>query len=285
MAEADPGEILVVNNKRSRSNYANTEPAVQVLVDQLGGIHNVHLARLWNAKRVLLLEGKDLGFLKTLHSTLHPAAETPLDAIPNLSIGGWGGWAHAVGSNMAFKNAVGDRITTYCIFDRDYHTPEEQNERYTQAAERGINLHIWQRKEIENYLLDPVVIARLIRQRTKKAPPTSKKVEEFLLHACELEKDTVFDGIATHLAHQDRSLGAGGANKAARAVLTPRWDKNPLDVVSGKTLLSRLSVWATQEYGVAIGAMALAKAFHASEIPAEMREIIGCIEAGSSFST
>ena len=283
MAEADPSEILIVNNKRTRSSYANTEPAVQVLVDHLGGIHNVHLARLWNAKKVVLLEGKDLGFLKTLHATLYPEAETPIDAIPNLSIGGWGGWAHAVGSNMALKNAVGDRITTYCIFDSDYHTKNEQTERYHQAAERGINLHIWRRKEIENYLLAPTVIARVIKQRTKTEPPTPAQVQAFLQSACEKEKETVFDGIATHLGHQDRSLGPGGANKAARALLNPRWDRNPIDVVSGKALLSRLSIWSTSEYGVAIGANALAKAFHANESPAEMREAIKCIEEGSSF--
>ena len=96
--------------------------------------------------------------------------------------------AHAVGSNMALKNAVGDRITTYCIFDSDYHTKNEQTERYHQAVERGINLHIWRRKEIENYLLAPTVIARVIKQRTKTEPPTPAQVQAFLQSACEEEK-------------------------------------------------------------------------------------------------
>jgi hypothetical protein len=284
MAEADPSEILIVNNKKPRSEYANTEPAVQLLVDHLGGIHNVHLARLWNARRVLLLEGKDLAFLKTLHAILYPAAETPLDAIPNLSIGGWGGWAHAIGSSMALKNAVGERITTYCIFDSDYHTAQELADRHHQATDRGINLHIWERKEIENYLLDPTVIARVIKQRTKAAPPTPKAVSDFLLHACDEEKDAVFDAIATHLGHQDRSLGPGGANKAARKLLNPRWKHERLHIVSGKTLLSRLSAWAQEHYGVAIGAVALARAFRAAEIPEEMTKIISSIEEGTPFS-
>jgi predicted ATPase len=283
MAEADPSEILIINNKRSRSQYANTEPAVQILVDQLGGIHNVHLARLWNAKRVILLEGKDLAFLKTFHAKLFPDAETPLDAIPNLSIGGWGGWAHAIGSSMALKNAVGDRITTYCIFDSDYHTAQEKAERCNQATERAINLHIWERKEIENYLLNPTVIARVITQRTKTTPPTPKNVQEFLLRAGNDEKDTVFDAMATHLGHQDRALGTGGANKAARELLSARWKHDPLHVVSGKALLSQLSTWAQENYGVAIGAMAITKAFHANEIPPELRTVITSIEEGTPF--
>jgi predicted ATPase len=39
MAEADPADILIVNSKRSRSQYANTEPGVQVLIDRLGRGH------------------------------------------------------------------------------------------------------------------------------------------------------------------------------------------------------------------------------------------------------
>lgn len=278
MAEADPSDILIINNKRKRSSYANTEPGVQILVDQLGGIHNVHLARLWNAKKVLLLEGKDLAILKTLHGKLFPNADTPLDAIPNLSIGGWGGWGHAVGSSMALKNAVGDRITTYCIFDRDYHTPEERNSRYREAQDRGIMLHIWERKEIENYLIDATVIARLIKQRTKAPPPTPTAVHEFLLQSCEEEKNTVFDALATHLDHEDRRLGTGGANKAARTILDSQWKDHKLSLVSGKALLTRLNTWTQEHYKVNVGTMAIAKAFQSDEIPEEIRDIITRIE-------
>ncbi|MBS1874317.1 MAG: AAA family ATPase [Acidobacteria bacterium] len=280
MAEADPADILVINNKRKRSVYANTEPGVQVLVDQLGGIHNVHLARLWNAKKVLLLEGKDLGILKTFHGKLFPNTDTPLDAIPNLSIGGWGGWEHAIGGSMALKNAVGDRITTYCIFDRDYHTSEELSDRYDQAQERGISLHIWLRKEIENYLLNPTVIARLIKQRTKQSPPTPADVTAFLLKACQQEKDTVFDAIANHLAHRDKSLDTGGANKAARKLLDARWQDHKLEMVSGKALVSHLNTWTQEEFKTSVGGMAIAKAFQANEIPNEMREFLVTVEEG-----
>jgi hypothetical protein len=184
---------------------------------------------------------------------------------------------------MALKNAVGDRITTYCIFDSDYHTTQEKAERYRQAGERGINLHIWERKEIENYLLDPVVIARVIKQRTKTTAPTVAVVSEFLLQTCENEKDNVFDAMATHQGQQDHKLGAGTANKAARALLDNRWKHGPLHVVPGKELLARLSAWAQENYGVAIGAMALARALRITEIPQEMTKIISSIEEGTAF--
>jgi predicted ATP-dependent endonuclease of OLD family len=78
MAEADPGDILIIDKKERRSCYAKNEPAVQLLIAQIGGIHNVHLARLWSAKKFLLVEGKDISLLKHFHSALFPDVELPL---------------------------------------------------------------------------------------------------------------------------------------------------------------------------------------------------------------
>lgn len=280
MAEADPENILVINNKERRSRYANNEPAVQLIVDRLGGIHNVHLARLWNARRVLLVEGKDLSFLKVFHAILFPDSEVPLDAIPNLSIGGWGGWDYAIGSNMALKNAIGDNIAAYCILDSDYHNPKEKRDRLEKAKQQEIYLHIWSRKEIENYLLNPDVIARLVKKRSKRGAPTSSDVEKMLIQACEEEKDTVLDGLASGL---DRSLGTGGANKQARGFLKENWTQRKQDLVSGKALLSKLSNWTQQAFETSIGAMAIAKAFRPSEIPTEMCAVLQAIEEGHPF--
>ena len=60
MAEAEPDNILIIDKRRRRSHYANNEPGVQFLIDRLGGIHNVHLALLFSARKFLFVEGKDL---------------------------------------------------------------------------------------------------------------------------------------------------------------------------------------------------------------------------------
>jgi predicted ATPase len=280
MAESDPENILIVNSKERRSKYANSEPAVQLIIDRLGGIHNVHLARLWNAKRVLLLEGKDLAFLKVFHSIAYPDSESPLDAIPNLSIGGWGGWDYAIGSKMALKNAVGDDIAAYCILDGDYHSQVEKQERLDKAKQQGISLHIWKRKEIENYLLEPEVIARVIKRRSKCGAPTAEDVKNMLVQACDGERDTVLDGIASA---QDRKLGAGGANKLAREFLSQHWGERRLALVSGKTLLSKLNDWAQEKFETSVGAVTIAKAFRPTEIPTEMLRVLEALEEVAPF--
>ena len=149
MAEVEPDEILVVDQGRREAKFADSVPAVQRVIDQIGGVHNLNLARLSTSKKCLLLEGKDIEILKQFQNTLIPASTEPLDAVPNMSVGGWGGWNYAVGSKMFLRNALGEEVIAYCLLDSDYHTREAISARYGDAKRVGVRLHIWQRKEIE----------------------------------------------------------------------------------------------------------------------------------------
>ena len=153
-------QILIVDKTKRSSTFATSVPAVQSIVDHVGSVHNIQLARLWDARRFLLFEGKDLYLLKRLHNILFPFSKIALDAVPNMSIGGWGGWSYAVGSSMFLQNSVGQEVITYCVLDSDYHTEEEIRDRLEEASVKGVELHVWERKEIENYLFVPAAILR-----------------------------------------------------------------------------------------------------------------------------
>lgn len=286
MAEADPGNILIIDKKGRRSRYANNEPGVQLLIDQIGGIHNVHLARLWSARKFLLVEGKDISLLKHFHSALFPDVELPLDAVPALPIGGWSGWPYALGSSMTLKNAVGDRITTYCILDSDYHSNDEIRGRYAEAQDRGVNLHIWSRKEIENFLLQPRAIRRVLAARIKTGEvPSDEELRQKLLEICEGERRSIEDAFASALIQVNRKLDVITANKSARAHVERIWQSEDarLAVASGKDLLSELSRWTQCEFGVTFGPPAIARQMTLSEMPRELMDVIRSIEEGSTF--
>lgn len=285
MAEADPGQILIADKSRPKSVFANTEPAVQSLVDQLGGVHNVHLARLWSAKKFLVVEGKDVSFLRHFHSLLFPEAQIPIDAIPALPVGGWGGWAFALGSSMTLRNAVGERVLVYCILDSDYHTQKQIQDRYEEARTRGVHLHVWYRKELENYFVHPRVIKRTIAARLKeKEPPTEEEIDAKVLAICELEKDDVTQGIAAEIWAEDRRLGPGSLRVAQQRVAA-LW-KNPENrtrTVSGKQILAKLSEWCQHDYGVAFGAAGLCRKFAKNDLSSEVIAVLESIERNVPF--
>ena len=68
-----------------------------------------------------------------------------------------------------FAKNVDDEIVIYCFLDRDYLPDEAIETRYDEAKSAGINLTIWSVKELENFLIIPTAIARLIANKTKKA--------------------------------------------------------------------------------------------------------------------
>jgi ABC-type multidrug transport system ATPase subunit len=287
LSEVDPDEILIVDKRRSQSQFASSAPAVQRLVDKVGSVHNISLARLWHARKLILVEGKDLTLLKALQNTLFPRSSQPIDTNPSMPIGGWGGWQYAVGSAMLLRNAVGEEITTYCILDSDYHTREEITQRYQQAQERNVQLHIWEQKEIENYLLSPEAIQRVVEKSLPRraSGPSSDEVYTKLIEISEAMKDDVIDGLATEILSRERKLVVGTANKRAREKLdcVTASQGSLLSLASGKTLISRLSDWSQSEFGVQLSSIKIVREMSVSEIPREVQQVLAAIEDHEAF--
>lgn len=288
MSEVEPKNILIVNKARRRSSFASSLPAVQRTIDQMGGVHNIHLARLWGSQRCLHVEGKDIAILKPLQDKIYPTSEAPLDTIPHLSIGGWSGWRSSIGSAMTLENAAGQAIAIYCILDSDYKTEGEISERYCDAARHGVRLHIWLRKEIENYFLIPATIARVIadgvheRVGAPKAEDVRRKIDEI----AESMKDGVFDSLSHEFHVRDRASGLHGANRKARQRLDTAWAtyERRRDIIPGKDVISSLSDWAQESFGVSFGTQRIVREIRVSELDDEMKSVLRAIERGHNFS-
>jgi predicted ATPase len=287
MSEVDPGDILIVDKARRRSSFAASLPAVQNTIDQMGGVHNIHLARLWGSRQCLHVEGKDIAILKTFQDALYPTSHSSFDVIPCLSIGGWSGWNYAIGSSMSLKNAAGETIITYCILDSDYHTPEEILERYKQAAEHKIQLHVWKMKEIENYLLVPVAIARIIVNAfpARLAGPSAQEVQGKIDEIAEQMKNSIFDALAHEYICRDKPGGVPTANPRARERLEEAWNTRDgrWSIIPGKHVISRLSEWAKASFGVSFGPARIARELRPDELPAEIKSVVRAIERAQPF--
>jgi hypothetical protein len=186
---------------------------------------------------------------------------------------------------MFLTNALGEEIFVYCLLDSDYHTAEAIAARYEEARRVGVRLHIWQRKEIENYLLVPSAIVRLIAKRLGKQtdPPSEERVRARLEKIAETKKDEAFDAISQEVLGENRSRGAKFANEAARKWIEEAWSSfdGKLSTISGKFMLSRISEWAQRTFGAMLSARRIARELRASEIPPEMRGVITAIEEKS----
>lgn len=288
MAEVEPEDILVIDQGRREARFADSLPAVQRVIDQIGGVHNLNLARLSTSRKCLLVEGKDLEILKQFQNHLVPNSSEPLDTVPNMAIGGWGNWGYAVGSKMFLANALGEEIFVYCLLDSDYHTEEVVAARYEEARRVGVRLHIWRRKEIENYLLVPSAIVRVIARRLgkKSEPPAEERVRARLEKIAETRKDEAFDAISQEVLSENRSKGAKFANESARKRIDEAWTSldGKLSTISGKFILSKISEWAQSRFSAMLSARGLARELCQNEIAQEIQVVISAIEERREFT-
>jgi hypothetical protein len=281
MSEVEPDDILVVDRRRKASRFASGPPAVQRLIDHVGSSHNLQLARLWSARKCLLVEGDDVKLLSLVHHILFPEAD-PLENLPHFQVGGWAGWSYAIGSAMLLKNAGGETISVYSVFDSDYHSATAITKRYENASEHGVRLHIWERKEIENYFLapDPIVRAIAARMPARVQAPSTKEVSSRLDTICDELKDEAFDAMAGELLLENRAGGPTNANREARRLLNDNWrtKQGRLATISGKQAFSRLSGWSQDQFGASLTATIVARHLQAAETPDELRAVITAIE-------
>jgi hypothetical protein len=289
VSDVEPASILSVGRRQPRSTFVTSLPGLQEVLDGIGSVQNVQVTRLMRSPSFYLVEGKDVKLLRILQSTASPRA-LPIDLVPHARLGGRGGWGSGVPARLPSTNAEGGRIRSYAILDRDYFPDEEIAERYAEARQWRVQLRIWSRKEVENFLLVPEAISRLIAAKAdnRQTPPDSAVVAaEIDRIVCGLREEPILDSMATLLFSRNRKGGLTKANKAARATLASRWKtrEGRWAAAPGKDVIRLLSDWSQHEFGVGLGVEPLAREMRADEIDAEIIEVIDAIVDARALRT
>ena len=120
----EPKQIVTVDKRSRKMQYADSYQAVQDLVDNLGGMNNLSLIRLGGARKCVFVEGKDLKLLSKFHELLYPDSNISLEQLPTVSLGGWSRFDEALGAARLFYDQTNGEFKTICILDRDYHFDE-----------------------------------------------------------------------------------------------------------------------------------------------------------------
>jgi len=288
IADVDPVALLSIDRSLPRSQFVTDLPGVQALIDGLGGVHNIHVSRLLRGRAFLFVEGDDLRILRNLQSQVASDA-APIDLIPNGELGGRGGWISRLPSRLPERNTQGQRIRVYCLLDRDYFPDDEVAERLDEARQWRVNLRIWKKKELENYVLVPSLIARFIASRAEAGvtTPTPEDVTGQIDAIVERMRDSpITDGIAAELFARDRRAGITVANRGARRRVASCWaDRDERWALApGKSVISALSEWSQQQFGVSFGPEQLARNAQRDELDPEIVAVIDAIPAHRRLS-
>jgi energy-coupling factor transporter ATP-binding protein EcfA2 len=280
ISDVAPDSILAVDKTQPASVFVTSLPGLQQVMSNLGTLQNIQIMRLMRSRSFLLVEGEDLSLLRILQVVAAPAA-APVDLVPNAELGGRGGWGAGVPQQLPTRNAEGERIRCYAILDRDYFPDEEVDERVAEGKQWNVSLHVWARKEIENYLLVPAAICRLITERVDadvEGPDEAAVVAELDQLAAAM-KDDIVDAMAEVVFALKKKAGMTTANKAARSRLAGCWktEEGRWARLPGKKVISALSNWAKEHYGVEFNPEQLARSLRRDEVAPEVVAVLEAI--------
>ena len=277
MAEVDSKNIITINKKSRQMSYATDIKAVQKIVDEIGSISNLSLSRIGIARRCIFVEGNDLKILSKFADKLYPQMTESINDLPHISLGGFNNLNEAFGAARLFFDETSGSVRCMCILDRDYFPEELLDEKIRLAEENKLDIHIWKKKELENYILEPKVLFRLTAQDQDKYDDFLEKMEILV----DKFEDEVFDQYSEHI-YKSKKCDFSTANKQAREIMTKKWCNldGKLSLVGGKKLLKEINTWMKSEYKISCSINKIIDTFTEEDICEEMKLVISYLVNG-----
>lgn len=271
-AEADPTSIVMIEKDRQVSVAASDPEALAQLSGGIGSVFNLKFARALKTTLALFVEGDDTVILRNIAETLGATDIAREAGVAVSTLGGVDNWQRLVGFQWMTEELLKDAMTGYVILDRDYLSDEACDQRQQKLRASRLNAHIWRRKEIENYLLHPPAIARIIGTSIQRVATLIDEELEQLRP--EIENQVM----AARLRERSNPrLHETSILKAARREVEATWTnlESKLKFAPGKKLISRLNQRFQDVFGKSISAKALSRELREDEIPSEMVILIG----------
>ena len=266
--------ILILENRMGnrRMYYANHSSAVQNVIDSLGGIQNISIIRLGISRCCLFVEGEEDKILPKIYHALFPDDENILSSLPTVRLGGFSKVYEAFGTAKLFHDEPNSNIRCICILDSDYHSQKVIDDLMIKAKENHLKLHIWQKKEIENYLIIPDVLYSFFDSDSFDKNEFLYKLDEI----AESMKQELVWKISDEYGSQNRGKTSSACHDYAERFVEKRWNSlnDKLSLLSGKEYLKRFREWARETYKIDISNHKIIMKINNSNVDSEMIEVM-----------
>ena len=276
LSEADPESIMWVDRTRKNALSGVRGSLLGTLAQSLGSSFNLRLARALRTRHALFVEGQDMVVLSNWAATLGANRVAREDGVAVIPLGGESFWPHIEAFHwLAFQLLEGS-VSIAVVLDRDYRCNSQVKATERKLHESCALAHIWQRKELESYVLIPEVIARV-------SGATLEWVQKQL---ADIVSDMEHDVSARMLEERARVEVSAkrhrvDVHKEFGKEFSILW-KDPqfrIRRVAPKEVLHRLNAQLTAAKKRHVTARAISKAMAPEEIPQEVVDVVRAIEA------
>ena len=223
-----------------------------------------------------------MSVLRRFAKTLGLSAVEGESGITVIPLQGYSNWGHVEPFQWLCNELLPDAIAIFVVLDRDYR-PDEACADVVKALEAaGIHGHVWERKELESYLLSRAVISRL-------SGASEAAISKWLNKITRAMEYDVFGRLLDEQIrqHVGATRHAVDVTTAFKPVFDAAWKSAEyrLTVCPPKQVIAKLNEQLQAHGHKAVSMTALARAHVATEIPQEVTELLTQIEAGAAADT
>lgn len=276
LTESDAKLITLVDKRRSRALRPRTEGELEMLSATLGTAFNIRLARALRSRVAVFVEGQDMNVLRRFAKTLKCTAIENEEGITVIPLTGYTHWGKVEPFAWLCKELLPQAIDVCVILDRDYRVDETVDEVQRSLSQAGIIAHIWERKELESYVLTPSVVARL----------SGASVEHITVQLDAISLDMSTDVFARLLEERLKSEISGQRSLVTvTSEFKMEFDQLWMDpgfrmrVCPPKQMLSQLNGHLQSAGHKPVSSAGLARSHKASEIATELADVLRGIES------
>jgi hypothetical protein len=279
LAEAEPGSAVWVDRARRTSERPRADGSLALMGRRLGSGYELGVGRALRSNAVLFVEGDDAPVLAHLARRLGRSAVASSDSYATVPLGGFSkNWrASAFTETMV---ALGSAVRTFVILDGDLRSQEAVDIETRELRKAGARVHVWKRRELENYMLVASAIAKV-------AGIPHGDAEELLIEVINEQKDDAITALdSQRVDEHTQKIGSAAklANKTvlenSKAEFKARWAtlEGQLGLVDAKVTIRMLNSRLQARGAKTLNVHSLARGMPPADMPSEMQGVIQRLE-------
>jgi len=228
---------------------------------------------------VVFVEGDDMSIIRELAKTAHADHLAGERNCAVIEIGGFTNWVQVEPFQWFVSDFLQGSVDVHVLLDRDYRADADVGEVRSRLEAIGVHAHVWQRKELESYLLEPAALTRV-----------SNAPAQFISDQLASITDDMTERVLAQFGKERHFLSQAAKKDIAGTFSETNTELRPLaaDPVwrlhryPAKEILKALNRALQGAGHNTVSPKSLARRLHESEIPHEMRNWL--TEVDSSIS-
>ncbi len=286
IAEAEAGEILVLDKRARSAKRLRSTTDVQKAFDLIGSGRNLALTQLARTRRLLFVEGEDFKLIGRMARALGYDELAEGRGLTIIPIGGFGAWKSLPDYVQGIEAALGQSILAAAVFDSDYRCTAHNDEVRAdlEAALRLVFFH--ECKEVENYLLEPAALEKALERAVRERRSRGGRVDEVpdvravLREVVDQHHRGVRSGRVGEYQKHFQTSGKDPSTLADEALeaFERRWPDDPHGLVPGKQVFSEVVKKVREASGVTLTHFRVADALSTADSRPGLISLLGALD-------